>query len=362
MPVARNYNGGSIVYFQDDSADEIYVLQKGRVVLLSTAQDTEEELKEEVQLGEFFGVKSSLGRYPREETAQVIGKTTLLVFKQSEFEQFIMRNTRIIIKMLRVFSKNLRRIHRQVRDILKAGAPKDPAYELLNVAESFYRSGNIDHAVYAFGKFLDYYPGGPYSARAEDLLHLARKGQMYPPGYAPLEPMAQASPGLDENTIRQGMMAANSAADDPFALNASSAGDAMLDVDGPAPSGFQVTMQKALDALESQDYETALAAFTKIAADGTLNQRDPQVERAYFEKGAAELHLRRLEDASNSFSLYIKNYPTGKYIKQSIYELGIVAEAMGNKARAKTLYQKVATMMPRDELSQEAKSRLEGLG
>ena len=75
MPVARNYNGGSIVYFQDDAADEIYVLQKGRVVLLSTAQDTEEELKEEVQLGEFFGVKSSLGRYPREETAQVIGKT-----------------------------------------------------------------------------------------------------------------------------------------------------------------------------------------------------------------------------------------------------------------------------------------------
>ena len=54
MPVARNYNGGSIVYFQDDASDEIYVLQKGRVVLLSTSIDTNEEMKEEVQRGEFF--------------------------------------------------------------------------------------------------------------------------------------------------------------------------------------------------------------------------------------------------------------------------------------------------------------------
>lgn len=360
MPVARNYNGGSIVYFQDDAAGEIYVLQKGRVVLLSTAQDTEEELKEEVQLGEFFGVKSSLGHYPREETAQCIGKTTLLVFKHAEFEQFIMRNTRIIIKMLRVFSKNLRRIHRQVRDILKAGAPKDPAFELLNVAESFYRSGSIDHAVYAFGKFLDYYPGGPYSSRAEELLQMARKGQMYPGHYAPLEPVAQSAV-VDESAIRQGMMSADSAADDPFALNAPG-DDAMIDVEMGSAPGIKDVMQQGLDALNGQDYDGALAAFDQITSDGTLNQKDPMVERAYFEKGATELKMRKLEDSSNSFSLYLKNYPTGKFVKQSIFELGIVAEAMGNQARAKTLYQKVASMMPRDDISQEAKGRLEALG
>jgi len=331
------------------------------VVLLSTAQDTEEELKEEVQLGEFFGVKSSLGRYPREETAQCIGKTTMLVFKLSEFEQFIMRNTRIIIKMLRVFSKNLRRIHRQVRDILKAGAPKDPAFELLNVAESFYRSGSIDHAVYAFGKFLEYYPGGPYSSRAEELLQMARKGQMYPNHFTPLEPMAQSA-SVDESAIRQGMMSANSAADDPFALNAPG-DDTMIDVDvGSAPPGVKDVMQRGLDALKGKNFAGALSTFQQITDDGTLNQKDPLVERAYYEKGAAELHLRQFDDASNSFSLYIKNYPTGKFVKQSIYELGIVAEAMGNQARAKALYKKVATMMPRDDISQEAKSRLEALG
>ena len=105
MPVSRVYTGGSIVYFQGDKGDDVYVLQSGRVVLISTAIDSGEEIREEVQVGEFFAVKSSMGRYPREETAQVIGKTTLVVFKLNEFEQFILKNTRLILKMLRVFSK-----------------------------------------------------------------------------------------------------------------------------------------------------------------------------------------------------------------------------------------------------------------
>ncbi|HNN59117.1 MAG TPA: cyclic nucleotide-binding domain-containing protein, partial [Leptospiraceae bacterium] len=57
MPIARNYNGGSIVYFAGDKGDEVYVLQSGRVLLISTALDTGEEIREDVQIGEFFGVK-----------------------------------------------------------------------------------------------------------------------------------------------------------------------------------------------------------------------------------------------------------------------------------------------------------------
>ena len=46
MPISRSYTGGSIVYFQGDVGEEVYVLSQGRVVLISTALDTGEELKE----------------------------------------------------------------------------------------------------------------------------------------------------------------------------------------------------------------------------------------------------------------------------------------------------------------------------
>ncbi len=65
--------------------------------------------------GEFFGVKSALGKYPREETAQTIGETSVLVLRPADFERLILKNVNIVRKMLRVFSNQLRRIHKMVQ-------------------------------------------------------------------------------------------------------------------------------------------------------------------------------------------------------------------------------------------------------
>ena len=81
----RIYKSGSIIYFEGDRSDNIYILKSGRVILTSTKLDTGEEVKEDVRHGEFFGVKSALGKYPREETAQTIGETGVLVLRPAEF-------------------------------------------------------------------------------------------------------------------------------------------------------------------------------------------------------------------------------------------------------------------------------------
>lgn len=144
-PIIRSYKAGSIVYFEKDKADDIYVLQNGRIVLSYTSIDTKVEIKEDVKLGEFFGVKSSLGRYPREETAQVVGGANVLVFKLSDFETFVANKTHLILKMMKVFSSQLRQIHGKVREQLgQFGDQKSPAFELMNVAEVFHKNGNFE--------------------------------------------------------------------------------------------------------------------------------------------------------------------------------------------------------------------------
>lgn len=355
MPVTRPYTGGSIVYFEGDKGDDVYVLKQGRVVLISTALDTGEEIREEVQIGEFFGAKSSLGRYPREETAQVIGKTTLVVFPLHEFEQFIMKNTRLILKMLRVFSKNLRDIHRQVRDTLKADTAKDPAYELLNVAESFFKSGNIDHAIYAFEKYLDYYPDGAYADRAGDLLQKARQGKMYPMEYPPLEVAQQEA--IDRETVRQGMMPAESA-DDPFAMPDDDFGGS-----GSTAESASDLLSEGLTAFSAGKLEDALSIFTKVANMKSSDiEEEAAIGQAMYEKGRTLIKLKKFNEATNELSAYIKQHPTGEYVKRGIFQLGAIAEASGNKDRARSLYHKTATMPPPDDVSQEARKRLERLG
>ncbi len=354
MPVARNYNGGSIVYFQGDVGDEVYVLQKGKVVLISTALDTGEELKEEVRMGEFFAVKSSLGKYPREETAQVIGKTTVLVFKVSEFESFCIKNTHLIMKMLRVFSKQLRFIHRQVRDILKVGAARDPGYELMNVAESFYKSGNVDHAVYAFQKYAEHYPRGPYVPRAADLLQMARKGMMYPIHYDALEVVSTQS--ADANTIRRGMQTATDVVDDPFALGAPETAQ--------EKESLTDRFYEGLNLMNQSKFDEAHNVFSGIIAETSLKSQEDNdsYEKAHYEKGRVEIKQAKFDDATTSFSVYLKKFPTGEQVKESIFHMGVAAEMKGIKDRAKTLYMKVATMPPPDEVTREARKRLEKLG
>ncbi len=358
MPVIKNYNGGSIIYFEGDRAEDIYVLQSGRVVLISTSIDTGEEIREDVQIGEFFGVKSSLGRYPREETAQVIGKTNVIVFKQPEFEQMVMKNTRLIIKMLKVFSKQLREIHRKVRQILKAGSTRDPEYELMNVAESFYRSGNIDHAVYAFERYLTYYPEGPYASRAQDLLTMARKGQTYPHGYVSLESVAvePAAASTNASFMKAASLPA-SAADDPFAFPEEPFVDEPVEAN-PTPVE---QLSKARELFAAGEFQSALESFEELLSRNDISQKPDKDAReaALFEKGRCLIKLKQLPDAANALTDYLKTYPTGSYVKQAFFQLGLIAEIGGNPERARTFYAKVTQLKPDDEITAQAKTRLE---
>ncbi|MEQ9364855.1 MAG: cyclic nucleotide-binding domain-containing protein [Leptospirales bacterium] len=363
MPKARNYNGGSIVYFQGDTGSDVYVLQKGRVSLISTALESGEEIKEEVKLGEFFGVKSTLGNYPREETAQVYGNTSVIVFSSQEFEQYCLKNTRLIMTMLRVFSKQLRDVHRAVREILKADEARNPAFELLNTGESFYRNGNIDHALYALDKYLSYNPNGRNVSRAQELIQMAKKGLTYPINFS--SPAPEDDPGASQNNsdgVTRGLMAADQALDDPFALNV--AAPAAAASGKPAAKSIAQLFEQGREFLQNQEFEKALDAFQECVGFSHLKNDAEQTvfAQAHYELGFAQLKAGQLEQASASFSNYIKKFPTGEHVKESIYQLGVTAEATGNQDRAKTLYHKVATMPPPDDITRTARARLEKLG
>ena len=132
MPKAANYRANSVIYFQGDLvSDKIYILQSGQVVVNYTDIETGKDLREIIQTGEFFGVKSALGKYPREENAAVMSDAQVLIFTVPEFEQFVSANTRIIIKMLKVFSNQLRRIHKQVENLMEKQETAEPGVRAL---------------------------------------------------------------------------------------------------------------------------------------------------------------------------------------------------------------------------------------
>jgi ABC-type amino acid transport substrate-binding protein len=116
-----------------------------------------------IKMGEFFGVKSALGRYMREETAIVLQDSAVMVFSVPEFEQVASKNTRIIAKMLTVFSNQLRRIHRQVQNLMVSDAQVNSETGLYKIGEYYMKNKRFGQALYAYKRYLVYYPSGAYA-------------------------------------------------------------------------------------------------------------------------------------------------------------------------------------------------------
>ena len=69
MPKAVQYSANSVIYFSGDFDARVFLLHSGHIALNSLDIETGAQVTEYIKTGEFFGVKSALGNYPREESA-----------------------------------------------------------------------------------------------------------------------------------------------------------------------------------------------------------------------------------------------------------------------------------------------------
>jgi len=195
VPKAMHYKANSVIYFKGDVEDRIFILKGGRVSLNSNDIETGQEIHDYIQTGEFFGVKSALGKYPREENAVVLSDADVIMFSVPEFEQLVARNTRIIMKMLRVFSNQLRRMHAKVRSLLAAEEQVDPEEGLFRNGEYYMKKKQYSEALYAFNKYLTYYPAGRYNQEANKYAQTAEDfAQKYGQGKGPTAPGLSGAP------------------------------------------------------------------------------------------------------------------------------------------------------------------------
>lgn len=173
MPKAMQFTKGSIIYFEGDHDDRIYILQRGVVVLTSTDIETGKQVVEQVNPGEFFGVKSSLGHFPREETASAISEAVAVCLSVHEFELMVGQNKALIMKMLRVFSNQLRQVHKKIESILNNVA-EDQQSGMIAVAKSFYDEEQYRSAADVYLKFVERFPDSPRKAEVVPLLKECR--------------------------------------------------------------------------------------------------------------------------------------------------------------------------------------------
>ena len=323
MPKAVNYKSNSIVYFKGDINEKIYILNDGRVSLNYNDIETGQEMHDLIKTGEFFGVKSAMGKYPREETAVVLQDSSMIAFSVAEFEQIVLQNTRIMIKMLKVFSNQLRRIHKQVRNLLKSGNDvTDPETGLFNIGEYYLKARKQKQAIYALRRYLTYYPSGKYAAEASKLLESSESGSL-PSFSAPPASSSKKAPGSDLSDVAK-------------------------------------SYYNAVSMFSQEKFKEALAVFKNIVEEGTDGEYEA---KAMYEIGRCHYNLQRYDTCIKHFTSLIQKYPKHPDIVDALYYVGKSHEEMGNMEKAAGFLKKVISMA-KDEapIMRKAKKALKGLG
>lgn len=175
MPKAMQYTKGSIIYFEGDKDERIFIMQSGSVLLTSTDIESGQPVAEQVRNGEFFGVKSAFGHFKREETATALVPTVAVALTIQEFELLISNNKQLIMKMLRVFSNQLRQIHKKTELILN-NISEDQQSGMLTVAKCFYDDEQYRAACDVYLKFLKRYPN---TIRKEEVAKLYADSKLH---------------------------------------------------------------------------------------------------------------------------------------------------------------------------------------
>ena len=378
----RTYKSQAIVYFEGDKSESIYILKKGKVLLTYLRPETGEEIKEEVRPGEFFGVKSALGKYPREENAQTIGETVILILSPVDFERIVLSNIQVVKKMLRVFSNQLRRIGRAVREVMGETNSVDPANELYKIADHYSGSGRPQQALYAYKKYMEYYPDGKYASNAMRMIRNIESGNYQAPVVAVADEPVMSRPPASESDedffssgasddfggeskdnsdfsdfddySESGGLSDFGTEMDSFVSN--SPDSDMLDDFGlgePLSSTPEDKYNEAVAFRNNGDCSHAIKLLEELKADTSVSDPD-LLHKVYIETGRCKLEQGKLQEALSELSLFLKNHPRSPFVKEALLEAGNVYLKAGSKDKAMAYLKKVAAMPPRDELNQQA--------
>ncbi|MDR1107792.1 MAG: cyclic nucleotide-binding domain-containing protein [Spirochaetaceae bacterium] len=338
------FGSGSVIYFQGDEADKIFILQAGQVKLVYQNEGTDEETYEVIQPGEFFGVKSTLGRHPREENAIAVQNSTVVAFTSTEFESLAAKNTHVIMQMLRTFSNQLRQLNQQLSNLVEKQArqtPPDPESGLFNVGAHFLKNKAYPKAKYVFSRYLSYYPRGKNAEQARKNLEIAELNTG-----TTLSKFPPVSPSAPPLPIVEPFVEPAAAPSKPQGIAASSGPKAASpEPEGAAQKAFNVTetYNNAIDCIRREKYHQAYVGLNKIlrAAD-----TEPQYTfKSSYELGHCLYLLAKYSDCIKYYTLVLTKYPKHPNLANILFFMGNSWKKLGKKEQALRYYKKVSSMI-----------------
>ena len=131
----RSYPKGSVILFQDDPGDSLFVLRAGRVKVVLIGEDGREVILGVLEPGAHFGELALIDDQPRSAHVIAMEDAQLLVLRREDFRRRVEANPTVAWALLTELSRRLRRADVKIGGLVLLDVPGRIARLLLDLAD-----------------------------------------------------------------------------------------------------------------------------------------------------------------------------------------------------------------------------------
>lgn len=133
----RRFPKHSPVYLPSDLAEGVFLLAEGRVKLCANTPDGKQAILAFIEPGELFGELSLLGEKEREEHAEAVLASTIVLLPGDELERIMADSSTFTLGVTKLIGWRRKRIERRLKTLLFRSNRERVIHLLLELAEQY---------------------------------------------------------------------------------------------------------------------------------------------------------------------------------------------------------------------------------
>lgn len=114
----RGYPRGSVIVFEDDPGDALFIVREGRVKVVLIGEDGREVILGILGVGDHFGELSLIDGQPRSAHVIAMEDSRLLVLRREDFRLRVQESPRVGWALMQELSMRLRRADQQIGSLV----------------------------------------------------------------------------------------------------------------------------------------------------------------------------------------------------------------------------------------------------
>ncbi len=118
MLIEKSYRKSEIILMEEDETSQsLFIISKGEVKVVLTAEDGREAILATLKEGDFFGEMSLIDGEPRSATVRAVEDSHLLTIRREDFLAAVKKQPELALTLLGEMSRRIRKSNRQISSL-----------------------------------------------------------------------------------------------------------------------------------------------------------------------------------------------------------------------------------------------------